>query len=87
MVSHTMIQARMQEEIDELRAALAQLDESFCDSHCTWHDHHPDCALAQPEPPQRKQLVPGHIHTRTPIRPNLDELLEPDKADSEGGEL
>ena len=35
--------------ITALRAALAQPDESFCDSHCTWHDHHPDCALAQPE--------------------------------------
>jgi hypothetical protein len=33
----------------DLRAALAQPDESFCDSHCTWHDHHPDCTLAQPE--------------------------------------
>jgi hypothetical protein len=28
-----------------LLAALAQPDESFCDSHCTWRDHHPDCAL------------------------------------------
>ena len=22
--------------------------ESFCDTHCTWRDHHPDCELAQP---------------------------------------
>jgi hypothetical protein len=34
-----------------------------------------------------KPLVPGHIHTCTPIRPNLGELPEPDKADSEGGEV
>jgi len=33
--------------IDALRAALAQPDESFCDTHCTWHNHHPDCALAR----------------------------------------
>ena len=50
MVSHSMIQARMQEEIDDLRAALAQPDESFCDTHCTWHDHHPDCFMARIEP-------------------------------------
>jgi len=105
MVSHSMIQARMQEEIDELRAALAQPEQLvvggddlptltkwtpmaeyaaksasvpgraealnragytrrprqvpkedeqevqkrehiFCDTHCTWRDHHPDCAIA-----------------------------------------
>lgn len=45
MVSHAMIQARMQEEIHELRVALAQPDEKFCDNYCTWRDHHPDCAL------------------------------------------
>ena len=33
----------------QFAAALAQPDESFCDTHCTWRDHHPDCALAQPE--------------------------------------
>jgi hypothetical protein len=26
-------------------AALAQ-PEKFCDTHCTWRDHHPDCAIA-----------------------------------------
>lgn len=36
--------------IADLDAALAQPDESFCYSHCTWTDHHPDCALAQPKP-------------------------------------
>jgi hypothetical protein len=29
------------------RAALAQSDEQFCDTHCTGRDHHPDCTLAQ----------------------------------------
>ena len=24
--------------------------EKFCDSHCVWTDHHPDCKLAQDEP-------------------------------------
>jgi hypothetical protein len=33
--------------VDALRAALAQPDESFCDSHCTWHNHHPDCFMAR----------------------------------------
>jgi hypothetical protein len=40
------------EAIEVLKAALAQPeqepDESFCDTHCTWHDHHPDCLMAQP---------------------------------------
>jgi hypothetical protein len=42
---------------EKLRPALAQPDESFCDTHCTWHQHHPDCFMArtepgpQPEPP------------------------------------
>jgi hypothetical protein len=31
----------------DLRAALAQRDESFCDSHCTWHQHHPECAIGR----------------------------------------
>lgn len=30
---------------------------------------------------------PGHVHTCSPVRPKLDELPEPDKADSEGGEV
>jgi len=37
------------ELIDTLRAALAQPDESFCDSHCTRHQHHPDCFMARTE--------------------------------------
>jgi len=40
------------EAIAALRAALAQPEqEKFCDSHCTWLDHHPDCVRA--EQPQR----------------------------------
>ena len=65
MVSHTMIQARMQEEIDAFRAALALpepkpcADESDCD-HMPWCRIRNACqkqvraALAQPE-----QLVVG----------------------------
>ena len=50
--------------ITALRAALAQPDEKekFCDRNCVWTDHHPGCALAQPElktvsPEQDLQLV------------------------------
>jgi hypothetical protein len=43
----------------DLRAALAQPDESFCDTHCTWHNHHPDCAFAQPE---RKPLTDAEVY-------------------------
>jgi len=35
-----------------IKAALEAKDEpweKFCDSHCVWTDHHPDCKLAQPE--------------------------------------
>jgi hypothetical protein len=31
-----------------LRDALAE--EAFCDFHCTWRDHHPDCFMARIEP-------------------------------------
>lgn len=41
-----------EDAISALRAALAQPEqEKFCDSHCTWLDHHPDCVRA--EQPQR----------------------------------
>lgn len=33
--------------MDALRAALAQPDESFCDSHCTWLNHHPYCEFRE----------------------------------------
>jgi hypothetical protein len=36
--------------ITAIKAALEAKDESwekFCDSHCVWTDHHPDCKLAQ----------------------------------------
>lgn len=36
--------------IAALRKRLEQPDpESFCDDHCTWRDHHPDCERAQPD--------------------------------------
>jgi len=46
------------EAITTIKAALsgeAQQDkdepwEKFCDSHCVWTDHHPDCKLAKDEP-------------------------------------
>jgi len=36
-----------------IKAALEAKDEpweKFCDSHCVWTDHHPDCKLAKDEP-------------------------------------
>jgi hypothetical protein len=38
-----------------IKAALEAKDEpweKFCDSHCVWTDHHPDCKLAQIEQPK-----------------------------------
>ena len=38
------------ETITAIKAALEAKDEpweKFCDSHCVWTDHHPDCKLAQ----------------------------------------
>ena len=32
-----------------IKETLAQPWEKFCDSHCVWTDHHPDCKLVQPE--------------------------------------
>ncbi len=39
--------------ITAIKAALETKEESwekFCDSHCVWTDHHPDCKLAKDEP-------------------------------------
>jgi hypothetical protein len=36
-----------------IKAALETKEEpweKFCDSHCVWTDHHPDCKLAKNEP-------------------------------------
>jgi len=35
--------------ITAIKEALAQPEpwEKFCDSHCVWTNHHPDCKLAQ----------------------------------------
>jgi hypothetical protein len=41
------------EAITAIKAALEEKDEpweKFCDSHCVWTDHHPDCKLAKDEP-------------------------------------
>ena len=39
-----------EEAITAIKAALEAKDEpweQFCDSHCVWTNHHPDCKLAQ----------------------------------------
>ena len=44
-----------QQAITAIKAALeAKYEpwEKFCDSHCVWTDHHPDCRLAKDEPVQ-----------------------------------
>ena len=61
MISERMIQERMQEEIEDLRAALAQPDEKFCDANCVWTDHHPDCALAK-EPLTDQEIIEAIKH-------------------------
>jgi hypothetical protein len=38
------------EAITAIKASLEAKDEpweKFCDSHCVWTNHHPDCKLAQ----------------------------------------
>ena len=40
------------EAITAIKASLEAKDEpweKFCDSHCVWTDHHPDCRLAKDE--------------------------------------
>jgi len=44
---------QVEEAITAIKAALEAKDEpweKFCDSHCVWTDHHPDCKLAKDEP-------------------------------------
>ena len=35
-------------QVADLRAAMAQQDERFCDTHCTWADHAAGCVRAEP---------------------------------------
>jgi hypothetical protein len=34
--------------------------EKFCDSHCVWTDHHPDCKLAKDEPVSQPKVRTGN---------------------------
>jgi hypothetical protein len=49
-------QAVLTEEIQRMAKRIEELEakdepwEKFCDSHCVWSDHHPDCKLAKDEP-------------------------------------
>jgi hypothetical protein len=46
---------RYDQAITAIKAALETKEEpweKFCDSHCVWTDHHPDCKLAQIEQPK-----------------------------------
>ena len=47
--------AKQKQVYEAIKAALETKEESwekFCDSHCVWTDHHPDCKLAQIEQPK-----------------------------------
>jgi hypothetical protein len=53
--------------ITAIKAALEAKDEpweQFCDSHCVWTDHHPDCKLAQQEAKDK------------PMHPEIKKLYE-----------
>jgi hypothetical protein len=46
-----------------IKAALEAKDEpweKFCDSHCVWTDHHPDCKLAKNEPVSQPKVRTGN---------------------------
>ena len=49
-------QAVLVEEIQRMAKRIEELEakdepwEKFCDSHCVWTDHHPDCKLAERKP-------------------------------------
>jgi len=48
--AHADIGLKADKAITAIKAALEEKDEpweQFCDSHCVWTDHHPDCKLAQ----------------------------------------
>lgn len=32
----------------EVEAEFPLVQPDFCDTHCTWRDHHPDCERAEP---------------------------------------
>ena len=52
------------ELITALRERLAQPWETYCDTHCTAFDHHPNCKLAQPEQELVATLIKrGSTHT------------------------
>jgi hypothetical protein len=47
------VDMKLREAITAIEAVLEAKDEpweKFCDSHCVWTDHHPDCKLAKDEP-------------------------------------
>ena len=49
--------------ITAIKAALETKEESwekFCDSHCVWTDHHPDCRLAKDEPVSQPKVRTGN---------------------------
>ena len=65
--------AAIDQAIAAIKAALEAKDEpweKFCDSHCVWTDHHPDCKLAKDEPVAWYDSVSGwtDFHTFKPTR-------------------
>ena len=52
------------EIIADMIGEPAQGDD-FCDAHCTWRDHHPECSRNASQPAQGERQ---HVHTWTPTQ-------------------
>jgi hypothetical protein len=65
-------------------------DEKFCDSHCVWTDHHPDCVLrtAAAEEANRRANAGWGLMCKKMVAAERDRCLgDARQADSEGGEV
>ena len=65
-----LVQIGAEELAGELRAILAQPaapadGEAFCNGHCTWLDHHPDCVRATPADGEAVEVVAYMDHHDT----------------------
>ena len=70
-----------QQAITAIKAALQAKDEpweKFCDSHCVWTDHHPDCKLAKDEPVGTAgELFSNTALERLDLRPSTGIYIAP----------
>jgi hypothetical protein len=66
--------------IKECTAALEAKDEpweKFCDSHCVWTDHHPDCKLAQLEHGWTPERIAGMARLKEAQDKKLAQVEQP----------